>query len=390
MDKNREFVISLTSENSHKISIPRGQGTLSIGTKGISKGKYDVWVEKDSVINWDAFNDFFIGGDEKRRAQSPYGDWPRWFYYSGNDTGFIEWSSKRKIEEFHWFPKTDMAVDFTNADIYRLFIQSENSKIQILTGEKIISLTLSGNLENFDFKECAKIPCLTFHPYCPKEKSAYQLPVYSTLAQATCVDINNSPEKTAFDCESLLQFKNLKVLNLSGNMKSLNALAELKNLEHIGLRYVPDLQDMPQLKRWSSLKSFIGYNIEETAGKALRTELNKLKKEKTMGYSSVTKLRKPIWFDTEYGIPFSDWEEKAAKSATRAYKSCFNKIKKSETEDEVHEAVTEFIIKINGLEGIETSERDDVGTAISQLIENSSFEISPEKWMLWFDEVREF
>lgn len=390
MDKNKEFVISLTGKNSHKVLIPRGQGTLSIGTRGISKGKYDVWVEQDSVINWDAFDGFFIGGDQNRKERSPYGDWPRWFYYSGNDTGFIEWSSKRKIEEFHWFPRADMAVDFANADICRLYIQSENGKIQILTGEKIVFLTLSGNLENFDIKECAKIPCLTFHPDCPKEKSAYQLPVYKTLSQATYIVINHSPEKTAFDCESLLQFPDLKVLELSGNMTNLSALAQLKNLGHIGLRYIPDLKDMPKLKSWSSLKSFIGYQIEESAGKALRTELHKLKKEKSMDYANITKLRKRIWFDTEYGIPFSDWEEKAEKSAARAYKSCYHKIKKSESEEEAHAAITEFVMKINGLKGIETSERDNVGMAIGQLIENSSLEISYEKWMNWFDEVRDF
>lgn len=283
-----------------------------------------------------------------------------------------------------------MAVDFANADICRLYIQSENGKIQVLTGEKIVFLTLSGNLENFDIKECAKIPCLTFHPDCPKEKSAYQLPVYKTLSQATYIVINHSPEKTAFDCESLLQFPDLKVLELSGNMTNLSALAQLKNLGHIGLRYIPDLQDMPKLKSWSSLKSFIGYQIEESAGKALRTELHKLKKEKSMDYANITKLRKRIWFDTEYGIPFSDWEEKAEKSAARAYKSCYHKIKKSESEEEAHAAITEFVMKINGLKGIETSERDNVGMAIGQLIENSSLEISYEKWMNWFDEVRDF
>lgn len=390
IDINREIIISLTGENSHKISIPRGQGSFSIGTRGISEGKYDVRVEKDSVINWNAFNEFYIGGDQKRKAQAPYGDWPRWFYYSGSDTGFIEWSFKRKIEEFHWAPGTDAAVDFTNADICRLYIHTKDNKIQILTGERILFLTLSGTLENFDIKEGVKIPCLTFCPDCLKETTSYQLPVYKALAQATSVHINNTPAGAAFDCAGLLQFQNLRSLDLNGNMTNLGVLAELKNLESIGLRYIPDLQGMPKLESWHALKSFIGYNIEENAGKTLRTELNKLKKEKIRGYSSVTKLRKRIWFDTEYGIPFSDWEEKNAAKATKAYKSCYNKIKKSETEEEVHGAIIEFVEKINRLKDIETTEREDVGTAISLLAENSSLEIAPEKWRLWFDEARDF
>ncbi len=52
MDK---ICISLTGENSHKLTIPPGQGSFAIGTKGISEGKYDVYVEKDSRINWNAW-----------------------------------------------------------------------------------------------------------------------------------------------------------------------------------------------------------------------------------------------------------------------------------------------------------------------------------------------
>ena len=46
---DREYVISLTGKDSHKVMIPAGQGSFSIGTKGLSEGKYDVWVEPDSV-----------------------------------------------------------------------------------------------------------------------------------------------------------------------------------------------------------------------------------------------------------------------------------------------------------------------------------------------------
>lgn len=387
---NRTFTISLTGKDSHKAVIPKGQGSFSIGTKGISEGKYDVWVEKDSVINWDAFNELYTGYGQDNKDKFPYGDWPRWIYYSGNDTGFIEWSSKRAIEEFRWMPKTDRNVDFSNANIPRLYIHTENSKIQVSTGAKTHYLALSGNLENFDFKECVKIPRLSFHLDCSQEKISYQLPLYKTLSQAACVAINNSPVQTAFDCASLLQFPHLKYLDLNGNMTNLNALIQLRELEGMELRYIPDLQDMPKLSDWDNLKHFIGWNIEENAGKRFREELKQLKKERTMSYVSITKLRKQIWFDTEYGIPFSGWETKQANVATKAYKNCFSRIKKSETESEIQEAVIEFIKKINRLDNMETVEREDIGIAISQLIENSSLEIPAEKWMQWFNEARDF
>ena len=387
-----EIDISLTGETSHKVTVPIGQGSLSIGTKGISKGKYDVWVERESVINWNAFNEFFTGHGQNHKEIFPYGDWPRFFNYSGNDCGFIEWSFKRSIEDFHWFPQTDMVVDLTNANIKRLSIHAEKNTIQLTTGDSLMHLALSGCIENITFKECSKIPYMSFCFDCPEtENRAYQLSVYKVLEQATSIDIANSPMGTAFDCESLLQFRNLKNLNLEGNMTNLSALAELINLERIGLRFVPDLQDMPRLKSWTCLKSFIGYNIEEMAGRALRTELNKLSRERELDeYSSVTKLRKGIWFVTEYGIPFSGWEDRNAKIATKAYKSCLIEIKKSKTENEVHESIVKFIEKINSLDGIETSEREDVGIAISQLAGTSSLETPQGKWQLWFDETRNF
>lgn len=148
---------------------------------------------------------------------------------------------------------------------------------------------------------------------------------------------------------------------------------------------------MPNLHSWEHLTYFLGYNIEETAGRTLRAELRQMKKERQMEeYSGVSKLRRKIWFETEYGIPFSEWEEKLAKKAARAYKSCFNQIRKAQTEEVVHQAVTEFIEKINRLDGIETTEREDVYTAILQFAQGVDLDISAQKWEEWFDEVREF
>lgn len=382
--RDEEYIISLTGADSHKIKVPLGQGSLSIGTKGVSKGKYDVWVEPGSVINWDAFNNLYTGYGVQNKEEHPYGDWPRWFYYSGNDTGFIEWARKRYIEEFHWAPYADVSVDFTGADIYRLFIGTENAKVRFRPGEKTLYLGLSWTLENFEVLECDKIPPLSLAP------NGTRLPVFGTLAQARYVEIHSSPNKAAFDCESLLQFQNLASLDLWGNMTGLSALADLKNLESLGLRYIPDLQGMPKLETWEKLNYFIGWNIEESAGKAFRAELKTLKEEREMKHASVSQLRKPIWFTTEYGLPFSGWEEASAKKATTAYKKCFKQMKKAATEDEVHAAIIEFVGKINRLDNIETTEREDAGTAVGQLVENAPLEIPDEKWMLWFDEAREF
>lgn len=387
MRMDREIYLSLTGEKSHKVKIPAGQGSFSIGTIGVSKGKYDVWVDKGSVINWDAFDGFFTGAGEAGRERLPYGDWPRFLYYSGDDAGFIPWSFKRSIEQFHWSPETQTAADLTNANIYSLSIHAQKP-IELILGHTIKKLTLSGNLETFTIKACAIIPYLSFLFDRPREREICRLPAFHAFLKAESMNIGSSPAGAAFDCESLLPFTNLKNLALSGNLTNLNALAKLKGLESLALRFVPVLKDMPSLSCWDNLKSFIGYNIEKMAGQALKKELCSISKEKTMDYSSVTKLREKIWFETECGMPFSSWEDENAKIASKAYKLCYKEVKKSKTETELCEAVTRFVQTINQLEGIETSEREDAWEAIRRMMEASPLEV--EKWQLWFDKARDF
>ena len=391
MERDKPMYISLTGEKSHKVTIPAGQGSFSIGTKEISEGKYDVWVEKDSPINWNAFNEFYTLSGKQNAERYPNGNWPRFFYYSGNDKGFIDWSFQRKIEDFHWTPKENLSVDLTKANINRFFLHTEANIIELSIGDSILSLFLSGNLENIYIERCTIVPRLSFAPFFSKiDPKPYQLPIYKSLEKTTSVEISSSPIGQAFDCKSILQFSNLTSLNLSGNLVNLEALAELKHLERIGLRFVPDLTDMPKLTTWKSLKSFIGWNIEETAGKVLKTELNALSKEKELDYSNVSKLRKTIWFITEYGIPFSGWEDKSAKIATKAYKVCLKEVKKLKKESEIRKAIIEFVEVINKLPNIETSEREDVGIAVSQLVKSSVLDISEETGNKWFDEIRDF
>lgn len=67
------YNIALTEDKLYKVAVPLGQGSFSIGTAGLSQGKYDVWAEKESKINWDAFNGYYTGAGERNRACYPYG-----------------------------------------------------------------------------------------------------------------------------------------------------------------------------------------------------------------------------------------------------------------------------------------------------------------------------
>jgi hypothetical protein len=87
MDRDKPIKISLTSTNSHTVKIPAGQGSFSIGIVGMDKKKFDVLVEENLPINWNVFNDFYTPHGKQNAEKYPYGDWPRFFYYFGNDIG---------------------------------------------------------------------------------------------------------------------------------------------------------------------------------------------------------------------------------------------------------------------------------------------------------------
>lgn len=382
MQRDQPVYISLTADQSHKITIPAGQGSFSIGTKGISQGKYDTWVEKGDVIQWNCFDEF----------RTPAGShWPRFFYYAGNDNGFVQWSDQRPVEDFHWFPYEPVSADLTNADIGNFYVHSAGEQVELTLGSKIRRLYLSGNLTQLHIEQPTGIPYLHFSPDTVKTDALpYKLPVFKNFEHIPHIDVSVPPAGQPFDCESLLQFKNMKSLSLSGNLTNMQALKELQHLESIELRYVPDLTNMPALATWSQLTYFIGWNIEEEAGKVLKKELQQLSKERVFKYASVSKLRKRIWFITEYGIPFADWTDKNAKLATKAYKTALKEISKAKTEDEVKDSVVKVIRVINSLPDIETTEREDAGLAVDQLIQSSSLAISTEKASQWFDEYRDF
>ncbi|GAA3519348.1 hypothetical protein GCM10022393_36920 [Aquimarina addita] len=369
----QEIELSLTGHNSHKISIPLGQGSLSIGTIGMDTKKFDVLVEENLPINWDTFSS----------------DRPRFFYYYGNDQGFIKWTEKRKTEDFTWVPQEDVSVDFTNSHIRNLSIHSNDKHVQIKLGKNTLRLYLSGTIQYIDIQKIERNTSLIICPTVSGYEN-YTLPLLKNLKDITNLAISMSPVGQALDCESLVQFKALKSLSLQGSLTNLHFLEKLEKLEKLALRYVPDLENLPALHTWKNLTSFIGWNIEETKGKVLRSELKKITKERTLEHASVSQLKKAIWFTTEYGIPFSAWPDKEAKKAVKVYKATLKMLKKSKTEKEVKSLLTDFTKVFNDFAQIETTEREDIGEAIHQLRQVPAIDIDEELASKWFDEARDY
>ncbi|WP_103866263.1 leucine-rich repeat domain-containing protein [Aquimarina sp. I32.4] len=383
MSREENLTLSLTGENSHSVYIPAGQGSFSIGSTTMAPDLYDVLVDHNKTINWIAFD----------KLNTPAGShWPRFFYYWGNDLGFIKWSEKRPIEDFQWTPLTNVSVDLEKAQINRLTIQLQKS-ITVTNVGNINNLNLVGNLDVFQCKKenLNSVPQLGLYPDTSRiKKTPYTLPNFEAFEAVTSVDIKVTPLGQPFDCKSLLQFKNITHLALSGNLTNLKSLEQLKSLESLAIRYCPDISDFPEFNKWPSLVSFIGWNIEESSGKLLRTDLRKLSKQREMKYASVSKLRKPFWFTEAYGLPFSGWIKKNEKIAIKSYKTAVQTISSATSEKEVKTAIVVFIKSINALSGIETSEREDVGLGVEQLIITSPIKIKQEKALQWFDDTRDF
>lgn len=390
MYRGEPTAISLTGENSHTINIPLGQGSFSIGALDMNAKKFDVLVDEKLPINWDSFNSFFTPHGKSNSDRYPNGDWPRFFYYWGNDSGFSKWSQKRKIEDFTWSPLQALSADFTSSQINRLSVNVGDNKIKLKLGNHSL-VSISGNVANLDIIKIGELTSISFYPTTNKDsKTPYQLPAFEAFKDISSLDVSVEPLGQAFDCEHILQFENLKSLSLSGNLTNLKCLEKLEHLGSLALRYVPNLDDLPAFKSWKNLNSFIGWNIEETKGKLLRSELKKLVKKGEMEYASVSQLRKLIWFTTEYGIPFAAWEGKNAKIAIRTYKATLKKLKKAKTEEKVKQLLIEFAQIFNDLPRIETSEREDIFEAINQLIQVPSVEIDTEQANQWFDGIRDY
>ncbi len=387
-------VLNLTKDREYIVKVDRGQGILSIGPLSTDNKKgFDVLVDERLPINWDCFNDCYTGYGEQHIDKYPNGDWPRFFAYYGNDKGFINWSGKRHIEDFHWYPLKPIHADFTKSDIGGLIINIEEHKVAVKLDSSISRIfSIVGNLDNISIENDKELYLpINFRPHTTKDiKKPYQLPNFDSLKASSNISVSVDPLGQPLDCKSLLQFDFIKHLSLSGNLINLDELTELRSLSTLSLRYVPNLDLMPSLSSWDKLTSFIGGNIEINQGKRLRTELIQLKKQREMDYSSVSQLRKAVWFMTEYGIPFSAWSGKNARVATKAYKEALKLLKKAKDESEVQKTIENFAHTFNSLDNMETTEREDIMEAVLQLIQVSDVIVCEEKAQQWFDAVRDY
>ena len=372
MVRPENIVLSLTGPASHIIEVPAGQGSLSIGPVVPGAAEPDVVVGPDDVLDWSAFDAF---------PRSAGYHWPRVLRYQGNDIGFLAWSQRRRIEQFDWIPTTPMTVDGGAARIDHLTVSLRGAALTIVLPTTTSTFTAQGDLSRLQAGAAADGTCphLYFYPDTRASRDAepLELPPLPSLGAATSVYVGVKPLRQPFDCGSLLQFPDLTVVRLLGQLANLEALAELPHLQRLQLGDCPYLTGLPSLTTWPGLRNFDASNIDQAAGRDLRQQLKGCR----LPHASVTGLRTAEWFERDYGLPFSAWPAATARRATMAFRA-------AEAADDPETGIRAFIHAINDLPGIGTIEREDVGEAVALLAARAK--ISEDLALSWFDTDRAF
>ena len=160
------------------------------------------------------------------------------------------------------------------------------------------------------------------------------------------------------------------------------------------IRFTPDLQGLPPLDSWPLLDRFIAYNVDEAGGKRLKAQMKARGQQRAWtSHASVSQLRKPEWWQSEYGRPFSGWSGRQAKAANAAYDAARDALDGAADIKAAQAAITAFAAHFNQMKGIETSERDDIGEAVWQFSQRDSalrLGVTEEQAQRWLDAVRDY
>lgn len=339
--------------------------------------KADLIAQPEDLINWNALDDFTTPAG---------GAWPRFIAYTGTDVGIFAWAKSRPIEELTYTATGAITIDARDARIHQSTVVSNGFPVSVRYRQKGYSrLTLVGELDDFSLDVTgpeAPILSLTFPERRGGVRALIANPAFETVEDLT---VSSAPLGAPFDCASLSAFPALTSLSVFGAVTGLETLAE-RDLTRLASRHVPNLDGVPPLSSWPRLRSFIAWNVDEVAGRRLRSELKKI--GPLEGHGSVSQLRSRRWFVEEFGLPFAGWPKRSAARAVKAYKAASSSLTRPVGETAARQLIDDFVTEINSLPNIETSEREDVGEAVRLLAEQAG--IAPELALTWLDDIRDF
>ncbi|GAA3342357.1 hypothetical protein GCM10020358_37050 [Amorphoplanes nipponensis] len=384
--------ISLTGPGSHLLVRRPGVGSLHVGPPGSGA---DLHVDPAARIDWSVFD----------ALTTPAGDpWPRYLTYTGDDDAVLAWTRERPAEGLRVAPLRDADWDASGSRIRELSLVSHGPRIRIrLPAPSVLRhLTLHGDPARFTIvahpdglpaSVALVLPDAPTADRMPAPASgaggARALPPLPALAGVTALTVIGGPLDRPLDCRSLGRFPALHSLDLRGALAHPEALARLP-LAALELRYVPDLAGLPPLDTWPALTRLIAWNIDEAGGRQLRRQLRALPAGRLSDHSGVSRLRSRRWFVEEYGLPFSGWPARAARPATKAFRTAAAAAAAATGLAEAERAITGFVGAVNALPGIETGERDDAATAVALLAALAGVPVAEQQALTWFDAARDF
>lgn len=382
------FLLGLTGPGSHVLTTEPGRGNLIVGPPAMGR-KADLHVAPDDAIRWQALDPFATP------AGSP---WPRHLDYHGNDSGFFDWSERRPIEQLSWTPAF---ADVRSIDAGRARIRTLRLVLKDMAGR--LGITLPAGLELSLAGDLARVRVdaglpgtLSLHPALGRRPSApaYALPELGLLHEARSLSLYGHPLGQAISLGHLDRFTALERLALWGGFSDWGALARLPRLRTLEIRYCADLAGLPALDAWPMLERLIAFNVDEAAGLGLKVQVEARGKVRAWDdYTSVSQLRKPDWWPREYGRPFGAWDSRAAKAANAAYDTALETLRQARSADEARAAIVAFARRFNGMQGIETSQREDIGEAVwqfSRLDRVAGLGVTEAQALQWFDEARDY
>jgi len=329
--------------------------------------------------------------------------------YAGNDSGFFDWSYTCPINEITWVPllAEDCAVDASKAKINRLTLLIKypgahlHLKLPALSFKNsrdgLSELILKGDLSRLSFS--GNLPTNLRLRLCPstgrcQDSAPYQLPDLGLLHNVAQLDLHNEPLAQPVSLACLARFSNLEYLDIYGNFCDFEYLLSLKHLKYLGVRYAPNLKGFPDLADFEQLESLIIWNAEEATGKRLRKQFKaRAAVRPWQEYSGISKLRKPEWWEKEYGNPFGEWRGKLKKLGSGAYQAAQMALQQAGNQKEAQAAFSAFAEAFNNRNDIETIEREDIGEAVfklAQLPHLAALGVTGELAQQWFDEVRDY
>ncbi len=373
------ITVCLTGPASHRLVMDPGRGSCVIGQGPDA----DLTVAPDARLDWSAFD----------HLDTPAGSpWPRWFTYHGDDAGFVAWAQRRPIEGFDWYPSRAHDVDAGAALIGNLLICVPDAPLRLVLPETgLAELGLSGHLEHFAAAgrppRSLALAVRTSADRCAPPAVPAGVP---GLEGVEALRIVHRPLGQPVSLTMLRAFPSLRSVSLRGGFTDFDVLAEFPRLTSIELRFVPRIEGLPPLASFPELTRFIGWNIIDVPGKALRSELRRLGQVRELRHASVSQLRSAEWFEHEYGLPYSGWRAPLAKRAVTAHRTSQAALRACATAQEAERVLSEFVDGFNGMDGIETAEREDLAVAVVQLVTQVGTLISPQRALAVFDEVREF